>query len=138
MTEELFYLVMTSILLTVLWIPSVIGQVMGGGTLKPEEYKTLRNIDDYPDWVRRADRAQKNLVEQFGAFAALIVVAHLTEVSTAVTAAAAAVYFWARIGHAVVMIAGVSILMARTVIYTFSFAALLVLAWEILAGTVFS
>lgn len=134
MTTELWYLFLSSVLLAVLWIPNIAGQVMNGGLLTPEDYRKLRNIDDYPDWVRRANRAHINLVEQFGAFAGLILVAHLAGVSNGATQLAAAVFFWARIAHAIVFISGFGQLMARTVIFTIAWLALLVIAWQIVAG----
>ena len=134
MTTELWYLFWTSILLAVLWIPFIVGQVMNRGPLTADDYKNLRDVDAMPAWIRRANRAHINLVEQFGAFAGLIVVAHLANVSTSATALAAAVYFWARIAHAIVMIAGIGVAMLRTVILTVCFLALLVLAWQILAN----
>ena len=63
--------------------------------------------------MRRANRAHVNLVEQFAAFAGLMVIAHLLQVSTSTTVLAATVYFWARVVHAVIFIAGVNVLMAR-------------------------
>ena len=79
MTTELWYLFLTSVLLTVLWIPHIIGSVQTAGPLTPEEYRIGRHVE-FPHWVRRADRAHINLVEQFGAFAGLVVVAHWTGV----------------------------------------------------------
>ena len=131
MTPELWYLFLTTVLLGVMWIPHIAGQVMENGLWTREDYTALRNIDDYPNWVRRANRAHVNLVEQYGTFLGLVVLAHLLNISTTMTATAAAVYFWARIVHAVIFIGGVNILMARTVVFTVSFLALMVFAWEI-------
>ena len=88
----------------------------------------LRDNSDLPAWVRCADRAHVNLVEQFGAFAGLVVIAHIAGVSDGVTVAAATVFFWARIIHAVAMIGGYSVINIRTLIFTVSFVSLLVYA----------
>jgi len=93
MSTELLYLFPTTILLTIMWIPHVIGQVTSKGTLTADNYRLLRNNSDLPAWGRRADRAHINLVEQFGAFAALVVIAHLLGVANEMTAAAAMTYF---------------------------------------------
>jgi hypothetical protein len=53
-------------------------------------------------------------------------------VSTPVTAAAAAVFFWSRLVHAVVHISGVGILLARTVVFTIGWTAFMVFAVELL------
>ena len=131
MTPELWYLFLTSILLTALWIPYIIGQVLTNGLLRPQEYVVLRDNTNLPAWVRRANRAHINLVEQFGPFIGLITVAHLMGLSNATTQLAAMVFFWARTAHAVVMITGFKHFMARTVIFTFAFLSLLTLAWQI-------
>lgn len=134
MTTELWYLFLTSLLLAVLWIPFIAGQAMNQGVLTAEDYRNLRDVDAMPAWIRRANRAHINLVEQFGAFAGLVVVAHLAGVSTAATALAAAIYFWARIAHAVVMIAGIGVIMLRTLIFVIAWLCLIVIAWEIAAN----
>ena len=123
-------------MLAVLWIPHIVGQVRTKGPLQAEEYVTLREPTAV-DGVRRADRAHINLVEQFGPFMGLVVVAHLLQVSTALTAGAAAVFFWARILHALLMLTGFKQFRARTVIFTIAFIALLVIAWEIAAAKLF-
>ncbi|AGI66016.1 hypothetical protein OAN307_c02550 [Octadecabacter antarcticus 307] len=131
MTTELIYLTLTAILTGVLWIPAVIGQVQSRGTLKPEDYVTLPN-SPLADWAVRANRAHVNAVENLGAFAAVVIVAHLAGVSTGLTAAAAAVYFFARLIHAVVFISGFKHFMARTLLFTISWLAFLVIAIEVL------
>lgn len=132
MTTEIWYLFLTSMLLAVLWIPFIAGQVSAVGVLTSDDYKNLRDVDTMPAWIRRANRAHVNLVEQFGAFAGLVVVAHLTNVSTTATALAAAVFFWSRIAHAVVMITGIGVVMLRTLIFSVAWACLMVIGWEIL------
>ena len=134
MTPELWYLFYTTILLTVLWIPHIIGQVMTAGLLTSEDYKNLREQSQFPAWVRRANRAHINLVEQFGAFAALVVIAHLAGISNEMTVLASGVFFWARTVHAVVMLAGIGVIMLRTLVFTVSFLSWLVFAWQILSA----
>ena len=134
MTTELTYLFLTSLFLTLAWIPHIVGQVMVQGLLTPNDYTNLREQSDFPAWVRRANRAHVNLVEQFAAFAALVLMAHVLEISTSTTAMAAAVYFWSRVAHFVVFIAGVTVLMARTVIFSVSWVAILVLAVAVWSG----
>ena len=77
------------------------------------------------------------MVAHFGAFAGLVVIGQLVQVSTALTAGAAAVFFWARILHAIVMISGFKHLMARTLIFTVGWIALMVYAREIAAAKLF-
>ena len=67
---------------------------------------------------------------------AAIVVAHLVNVTNATTALCAAIFFWARLAHAIVFILGIPYLMMRTVIFTIAFFVLMVLAGQILLNAV--
>ena len=76
MTPELTYLMATAILTGLLWIPSVLGQIKGRGLLQQEDYVNLPT-GELPAWAVRATRAHGNAVENFSAFAAVVIVAHL-------------------------------------------------------------
>ena len=134
MTPELTYLFLSALLLAVAWIPHIVGQVMVGGLLTVDDYKNLREQSDFPAWVRRANRAHINLVEQFGAFAALVLIAHSLDVTSSTMVLAAAVFFWARIAHFVVFMSGIGFLMARTIIFTVAWLAIMVFAWGLWQG----
>ena len=127
MKTELFYLLLTAILTGVLWIPVVIGYVKYRGPLTPEVYKTA-STSKLPDWVNRANRAHVNAVENFAQFAAVVLIGQLIGVSTPVTAACAAVYFYARLAHAVVHISGFGRLFARTMLFTVGWIAFITFA----------
>ena len=137
MSTELLYLFLTSVLLGAMWIPHIVGQAMWKGPPSTEEYRTLRDSSDAPLWVKRANRAHVNLVEQFGAFAGIVIVGHLAGVSNEVTVWCAGLYFWLRVAHAVVMISGTGVLKIRTMIFTVSFIVLMVYAWQIAAAKLF-
>ena len=134
MTTEFTYLFLSALLLTMAWIPHIVGQIMTRGLLTQDDYTNLREQSDFPAWVRRANRAHVNLVEQFGAFAALVLMAHALGVTSETMVMAAAVFFWARVAHFVVFLAGVGILMARTLIFTVAWLAILVFAWGLWQG----
>jgi uncharacterized MAPEG superfamily protein len=131
MTTELNYLLWTALLTGVLWIPVVIGYVTSRGPLTPADYKTA-STSPLPDWVNRANRAHVNAVENFGPFAAAVLIAHVAGVSTSVTATAAAVYFFARLAHAVVHVSGFSRFFARTLLFTVAWLAFMTFAVELL------
>ena len=131
MTTELFYLTLTALLTGVLWIPAVLGQVASRGVLTAEGYRSAPT-SPLKDWARRADRAHINAVENFAIFAAVVIVAHLIGLSTGLTRGAAAVYFFARLGHAIAHISGTGILMIRTVLFSVSWLAFVVIAFEVL------
>lgn len=135
MTTELTYLFLTALLLSVAWIPHIVGQVMTSGLLTQDDYTNLREQSEFPAWVRRANRAHINLVEQFGAFAALVLIANSLGISSATMALSATVFFWARVAHFVVFLIGVRVLMARTVIFTVAWLAIVVFAAGLWQGT---
>jgi uncharacterized MAPEG superfamily protein len=81
MKTELFYLLLTAILTAVLWIPVVIGYVASRGILTPATYR-VAPTSSLPDWVNRANRAHLNAVENLAPFAAVVLIAHATGVSS--------------------------------------------------------
>jgi len=131
MTTELLYLLLTAMLTGVLWIPVVIGYVKTRGPLKPSDY-VIAPTTPLPAWVNRANRAQVNAVENLATFAPVVLIAHAAGISTSVTVAAAAVYFYARLAHAVVHITGFSLFRARTLLFTVAWIAFLTFAIEVL------
>lgn len=122
MKTELLYLLLTALLTGVLWIPVVVGYVSSGRQLTPATYKTAPT-SPLPDWVNRANRAHLNAVENIGPFAAVVLVAQAMGVSSPVTQACAAVYFFARLVHAVVHISGFGLFLARTIAFTVGWLA---------------
>jgi len=83
------------------------------------------------EWAQRARRAHSNAVENLVVFTALIATAHLAGVSNPTTAFAAALYFWARLGHYLALTLGIPY--ARTAIWTVSWVAEMIIAWQVLA-----
>ena len=135
MKTELFYLLLSAILTGLLWIPVVIGYVTSRGVLDDEAYK-VAPTSPLPDWVNRANRAHVNAVENFAPFAAVVLIAHSAGVWTSVTETSAAVYFYARVAHAIVHVTGFSMFRARTVLFTVAWIAFLMFAIELLRHSV--
>ncbi len=131
MTTELFYLLLTAMLTGVLWIPVVIGYVKTRGPIQPADYK-VAPTSPLPAWVNRANRAHINAVENLVPFAVVVLIAHAAQISTSVTENAAAVYFYARLVHAVVHITGFSMFRARTVLFTIAWIAFMTYAVVVL------
>ena len=101
MSNEMLYLSWTAILTGALWIPYIVGQVIINGFLKPENYRDP-SPRPVPLWAQRANRMHLNAVEVFAPFAALVLVANASGISTELTVMCVAVFFWARVGHALV------------------------------------
>lgn len=67
------------------------------------------NRDDLPEpskMVKRAQRLQYNMIENMALFAPLVILANLSGVSTSMTVWGAQIFFYARIVHAVIYLAG--------------------------------
>ena len=134
MKTELLYLLLTAILTGLLWIPVVIGYASSRGPLTPSDYRVAPR-SPLPDWVNRANRAHLNAVENLAPFAAVVLIAHATGVSGATTEICAAVYFYARVAHAVFHISGFGLFMARTVAFTVAWVAFITFAVVVLLRT---
>lgn len=73
-----------------------------------------------PAFVERTRRAHTNMVENIGPFAALVLVAHVSGKADAASAMGAQMFFFARVAHAGVYIAGIPY--ARTLAFAVSVA----------------
>lgn len=132
MTTELTYLTLTSLLLSSLWIPFIVGVSQNDAARFKENMVTPPDPARLPAWVQRANRVQLNLVEQFGPFATLIIVAHLADISNTYTVWSATLFFWFRVAHAVVMWTGFNAFPLRSIIFTCAWLCILVLGWQVL------
>ncbi|MGZ0190665.1 MAG: MAPEG family protein [Alphaproteobacteria bacterium] len=118
MTPELYYLVAACVLSLVMWIPYILGRIGAWGLVEALGYPK-RELPQ-PDWAVRMKSAHANLVENLAPFAGLVLVAHVAGLNNEMTALGAAIFFFARVAHAVLYTFGVPV--ARTL----SFAAGLV------------
>jgi uncharacterized MAPEG superfamily protein len=127
-SAELRYLAYTALLTAALWIPYIIVQVQTNGLLTPENYKdpAPRPV---PLWGMRANRAHQNAVEAFAPFAALVLIAHVAGKENGMTAFWAVSFFWLRLIHAVVYLAGAPFI--RTLAFVLGFVAICGLFWEV-------
>ena len=130
MTTELQMLVLASLLSIVLAFPPLIALVLRHGL----RY-AIGNRDEnrsLPAWGERAERAQKNLLANLPAFAALVLVATATGVTNEGTALGAEKFFWARVAHAVVYTAGIPYV--RTIAFVVGLSGLFDIVRELLGA----
>ncbi len=127
MTIELQMLVLSSLLSVALAFPPLIGLVLDRGVSYGAGNRDERV--SLPPWAARAERAQWNLLANLPAFATLVLVAAAAGISNEATAWGAQLFFWARLAHAVVYIAGVRYV--RTVAFVVSFSGMVRIAREI-------
>ncbi|HEX7030765.1 MAG TPA: MAPEG family protein [Gammaproteobacteria bacterium] len=128
MNAELTYLVWISLFTALLWIPYVLNRFAVRGIRDTVGYPS--NPKPLRPWAERMKAAHGNAVENLAVFAALVLAAQAAGVSTAITAAAAMVYFWARVVHAVTYALGVPWL--RTLAFVAGFGAEIAIAFELL------
>lgn len=81
-------------------------------------------------WVLRAVRAHDNLTENFGLFAVLVLVAHVTGKANATTALGAELFFFARVAHIALYTAGA--VYVRTAAYFVGVAGEILILLELL------
>jgi len=128
MTTDLKYLALTAVLTASLWIPYIVAQVVTNGFLGASNYvdPTPRSV---PLWGRRADRTYLNAVEAFAPFAAIVLLAHVSGKANDMTAFWAAWFFWMRLAHALVYLAGIAYI--RTIVFTLGYLAVVGIFWEV-------
>jgi uncharacterized MAPEG superfamily protein len=131
MKPELYWLTLTAAMTTLLWIPYILNRAARRGFPKALHTPKMEEPSIEAEWAQRAKRAHYNAIENLVIFAPLVLTAQLAGVSNATTAMAAQAYFWARLGHYVVLTLGIAYV--RTLIWTVAWAAQLVIAWQIIS-----
>jgi uncharacterized MAPEG superfamily protein len=128
MSRELFWLTATIILTGLLWIPYILDRAMVRGLIAAMGNPSPQDKPQSP-WAMRLYFAHTNAVENLVIFAPLVMILDSLNISTRTTVLACAVYFWARLAHAIVYAIGVPVL--RTLAFTVGFIAQAVLVLAI-------
>jgi len=105
MTPEMMYLVWSAALAFVLVLIAVGGAILQVGL--PKIAGNREGLPDMRGWAGRAARAHRNLLENLVLFAILVLVARIAGVRNGMTLLGAQLFFWARVVHAFVYIAGI-------------------------------
>lgn len=124
MSKELLWLTFTVILTGLMWVPYILDRVMVRG-LMGAMANPSRNDKPQSPWAQRLYFAHTNAVENLVIFATLVLILNAMHHSTQSTVIACAVYFWARLAHAIIYAMGVPVL--RTLAFTIGFLAQIVL-----------
>jgi uncharacterized MAPEG superfamily protein len=80
-------------------------------------------------WPRRAERAHHNMLESLVLFAALVLIAVVTNKTNSATLLGAQLFFWARLAYALVFIAGIAWL--RTLVWFASMIGLVIIFFQL-------
>ncbi len=129
MTEELYWLILTTLMTALFWIPYILNRIAVRGLMAAMS-NPCSTDKPQADWAIRAQAAHKNAVENLVLFAPLVLATHILGVGTALTATMCMIYFIARLAHYVIYTAGIPV--ARTLAYAVSFVAEVVLALNLL------
>ena len=128
MSRELFWLTATIVLTGLLWIPYLIDRCRVRGLMGAMDNPKPNDTPQSP-WAMRLYFAHTNAVDNLVIFAPLVLILDSLNISTTTTVMACAVYFWARLAHAVIYALGVTVL--RTLAFTVGFIAQIVLVLAI-------
>ncbi|MGB8576984.1 MAG: MAPEG family protein [Pseudolabrys sp.] len=120
MTKEMMWLTLTIILTGLMWVPYIIDRAVVRGLMGCMANPS-RNDKPQSAWAQRLYFAHTNAVENLVVFAPLVLILDAQGHTTESTVIACAVYFWARLVHAVVYTMGVPVL--RTLAFTVGFLA---------------
>jgi uncharacterized MAPEG superfamily protein len=132
MTIELYWLTMTALMTALFWLTYVVDRMVVRGLWATIADRKPEGGGAHSLWAQRAIRAHANAIENLVVFAAAVLVAPAANVSTPLTRAAAATYFFARLVHFLVYAAGVPLL--RTLSFTVGWLAQLAILAAILGG----
>lgn len=105
MTPELMYLVWSTALTFILVLIAVSGATLQVGL--PTLAGNREGLPKLTGWAGRAQRAHLNMLESLILFAVLVLVAQFAGVHNATTLLGAQLFFWGRVAHGVVYIAGI-------------------------------
>lgn len=120
MTKELMWLTLTVILTGLLWVPYILDRIKVRG-LKATLGNPTRTDKPQSPWAQRLYFAHTNAVDNLVIFAPLVLILDAQGYSTPGTVIACAVYFWARLAHAIVYAIGIPIV--RTLAFSVGFLA---------------
>ena len=107
MTTDLRMLVWTTLLALALPFIYLAGLTLAPGGAAWSLGNRAAPLAGVPEWAARAQRAHLNLLQNLAPFAILVLVAQVSGKANATTALGATTFFWARVAHAAVYIAGI-------------------------------
>ena len=130
MSGELYWLAASAGLMLAMWMPYATKNAALVGL--EEGSRGIPDETVLPGWARRCRRAHMNMIENFAPFAALVLVLHVAGKADPSTATAAAVFFFARLLHAIVYAAGLPFV--RPVFFTAGWLVCVYLLWQVLTA----
>ena len=130
MTAELYWLTLTVFMTALFWVPYILDRLAVRGVVPAITDTKPETGGPHSLWAQRAIKAHENAVENLVIFVPAVLIAHLLNISTAATKMAVVVYFFARLIHFFVYLAGIPV--ARTLAFTVGWGAQIVILASIL------
>ena len=130
MTTELYWLTLTVLMTALFWVPYVLDRLAVRGLMLTIADNKPETDGQHSLWAQRAIKAHENAVENLIIFAPAVLIAHLLNTSTPATKMAVVIYFFARLIHYFVYLAGVPVV--RTLAFTVGWVAQVVILASIL------
>jgi len=129
MSHELFWLVMTTAMTGLMWIPYILDRIMVRGVMGAMANPSPADKPQSP-WAQRLMAAHVNAVENLVVVAPLVLAAQDLNVNlaTPTTTIACQLYFYSRLVHVVVYTLGIPVLRTLAFVGGFVAQAILVLA----------
>lgn len=128
-SPEILYTTLIAAFTGVIWIPIIVNRLAEMGP-----WKALKNpepdVRPHAEWAYRMAHAHRNAIENLVVFAPLAIIVHMLGLGSAMTAGAAAIFFFARVAHAVIYTFGIPLL--RTIAFFIGFLCQMALALRIL------
>jgi uncharacterized MAPEG superfamily protein len=129
MTPELMYLLWSVALTVVLVVVATLGATQQVGL--PKLAGNRDNMPELQGWAGRAERAHRNMLESLVLFAILVLAARALNISNNLTVLGAQLFFWGRVAHAGLYIAGIT--WVRTAAWAVSVVGLLLIFLQLIA-----
>jgi uncharacterized MAPEG superfamily protein len=129
MTPELMYLLWSVALTVVLVVVATLGATQQVGL--PKLAGNRDNMPELQGWAGRAERAHRNMLESLVLFAILVLAARALNISNNLTVLGAQLFFWGRVAHAGLYIAGIT--WVRTAAWAVSVVGLLLFFLQLIA-----
>jgi len=129
MTKELYWLTLTVMMTGLFWMPYILNRFAEVGVM-PAIMNPNADLGAKAMWANRMMQAHTNAVENLVVFAPLVLVLQVTGTASALTASAAAIYFFARLTHYIVYALGIPAL--RTIAFLVGFACQMIIGLTVL------
>ena len=130
MTIELYWLTLTVLMTALFWVPYILDRLAVRGVWPALSDTKPEGGGPHSLWAQRAIKAHQNAVENLAIFVPAVLVAHLLNISTPATKLAVVIYFFARLLHFFVYLAGVPLV--RTLAFAVGCGAQIVILASIL------